>query len=310
MEGKLIKRKKVEVLGSLGLLITAILWGSSFPVSKIALSYYSPLFLAMTRYLFGGIILGIFLNKKILTITKQQLLGGFVCGVIFYFAYLMQIIGLQYTEPSKQSFLAALYVVMVPFLYWIIYKKRPDIYNIIAAFLTLVGIYLLTASGPGGFNKGDMITVLSSALYAVHITVIGYLVKKMNPIILTFLQTMIAGIIGLAVSLVMEPLPTDFPVAGILAVAYLTIFCTIIAYGMQITCQKFVSEMKTSIIISLESVFGTLLSVVFLNDTFTKIMLIGCVVIFIGILVSETKLDFLTMKNAMIGVFNRQRNIS
>ena len=292
MGRKLIKSSNVEVLGSLGLLITAIIWGSSFPVSKVALSYYSPLFLTMIRYLFGGIILGVILNKKILTITKKQLLGGLVCGAIFYFAYLIQVIGLQYTEPSKQSFLAALYVIMVPFLYWIIYKKRPDIYNIIAAFLTLVGIYLLTASGPGGFNKGDMITVLSSVFYAMHITVIGYLVKKMNPIILTFLQTITAGIIGLVVSLIMEPLPSDFPVEGILSVLYLTIFCTIVAYGLQIACQKYVSEMKTSIILSLESVFGSLLSVIFLNDTFTKLMFIGCVIIFIGILVSETKLNF------------------
>lgn len=292
MGRKLIKISNVEALGSLGLLITAIIWGSSFPVSKVALSYYSPLFLTMIRYLFGGIILGVILNKKILTITKKQLLGGLVCGAIFYFAYLIQVIGLQYTEPTKQSFLAALYVIMVPFLYWIIYKKRPDIYNIIAAFLTLVGIYLLTASGPGGFNKGDMITVLSSAFYAMHITVIGYLVKKMNPIILTFLQTITAGIIGLVVSLIMEPLPSNFPVEGILSVLYLTIFCTIVAYGLQIACQKYVSEMKTSIILSLESVFGSLLSVIFLNDTFTKLMFIGCVIIFIGILVSETKLNF------------------
>lgn len=293
MKNELLEGKKAETFGQAGLFIAAVLWGSSFPISKVALQYFSPIFITMVRYLLGGIILGIIINKKILTITKKQFLGGAVLGLIFYTAYLTQIIGLQYTEPSKQSFLAALYVIVVPFLYWIAYKKRPDIYNIVAALLTVVGIYLLTATGPGGFNKGDLITVFSSFLYALHIATIGYLVKKMDPIILTFLQSIVAGVIGLVVSLIMEPFPTEFPMAGVLGVLYLTVFCTIIAYGLQILGQKYVSEMKTSIILSLEAVFGTILSVIFLGDLFTVTMFIGTVVIFIGILVSETKLGFL-----------------
>jgi len=288
--------KRKEFIYEIGLLLTALIWGSSFPLGKIALTYYSPLFLTMSRYLLGGIIIGIYLNKKIFTITKKQLLGGIVCGVIFYFGYLIQIIGLQYTAPAKQSFLAALYVIIVPFLYWLAYKKKPDFYNFIAAILTLVGIYLLTAVGPGGFNKGDLITIFSSFLYAGHIAVIGYLVKKMDPIILTFLQTIVAGVIGLGFSLALEPLPTEFPLIGILSVLYLTIFCTIIAYGLQVYCQKYISEMKTSILLSLESVFGTILSVLFLHDPFTIVMFIGCIIIFLGILTSETKWGFLKKK--------------
>lgn len=293
MKNELLEGKKAETLGQIGLFTAAILWGSSFPISKVALQYFSPIFITMVRYLLGGIILGIIINKKVLTITKKQFLGGAVLGLIFYTAYLTQIIGLQYTDPSKQSFLAALYVIVVPFLYWIAYKKRPDIYNIVAALLTVVGIYLLTATGPGGFNKGDLITVFSSFLYALHIATIGYLVKKIDPIILTFLQSIVAGVIGLIVSLIMEPFPSEFPMAGVLGVLYLTVFCTIIAYGLQIVGQKYVSEMKTSILLSLEAVFGTLLSVIFLGDVFTVTMFIGTVVIFIGILVSETKLAFL-----------------
>lgn len=287
------KTNRKELIYEIGLLMTALIWGSSFPIGKVAITYYSPLFLAMSRYLLGGIIIGIYLNKRVFSITKKQLLGGALCGAIFYFAYLTQIIGLQYTAPAKQSFLAALYVIIVPFLYWIVYKKKPDIYNFIAAILTLVGIYLLTVNGPGGFNKGDSITIFSSFLYAMHIAVIGYLVKRMDPIILTFLQTIIAGIIGLGFSLVLEPLPTEFPLMGILSVLYLTIFCTIIAYGLQVVCQKYISEMKTSILLCLEAVFGTLLSVIFLNDPFTIVMLLGCIIIFIGILTAETKWQFL-----------------
>jgi drug/metabolite transporter (DMT)-like permease len=297
VENKLSKKpNRKELIYEIGLLMTALIWGSSFPIGKVALTYYSPLFLAMSRYLLGGIIIGIYLNKRILSITKQQLLGGALCGAIFYFAYLIQIVGLQYTAPAKQSFLAALYVIIVPFLYWIVYKKKPDIYNFVAAVLTLIGIYLLTVNGPGGFNKGDLITIFSSFLYAAHIAVIGYLVKRMDPIILTFLQTIIAGIIGLGFSLVLEPFPTEFPLMGILSVLYLTVFCTIIAYGIQVLCQKYISEMKTSILLCLESVFGTLLSVIFLNDPFTIVMFIGCIIIFIGILTSETKWAFLKKK--------------
>lgn len=290
------RHNKTERLAEIGLFATALIWGSSFPVGKVALNYFSPMFLTMVRYLLGGILIGIYLNKKILRITKKQWLGGAACGVVFYLAYLIQIVGLQYTDPSKQSFLAALYVIMVPFLYWIVYKRRPDAYNFAAALLTLIGIYMLTASGPGGFNSGDTITVFSSFLYAAHIAIIGYLVKQMEPIVLTFLQTFVAGIIGLVVILVSEPLPVVFPAVGVASLLYLTVFCTIIAYGIQVLSQKYISEMKVSIILCLESVFGTLLSVIFLHDPFTWVMFAGCVVIFIGILTSETKWEFLRKK--------------
>jgi len=288
-----LKENKKEGFYEFGLIVTALLWGSTFPIGKIGLNYYSPLFLTMSKYLLGGIILGIFLNKKIFTITKKQLFGGIICGSVFYFAYLIEVVGLQYTTPAKQSFLAALYVIMIPFLYWIFYKKKPDMYNFVAAILTIAGIWLLTFNGPSGFNKGDMITIFSSFLYAMHIVVIGYLIKQMDPMILTFLQTIVAGIIGLVVSLILEPLPTEFPMIGILTIIYMTVFGTIIAYGLQIICQKYISEMKTSVILSLESVFGTLLSVMFIHDPFTKIMFFGCIIIFLGILTSETKLKFL-----------------
>jgi drug/metabolite transporter (DMT)-like permease len=72
----------------------------------------------------------------------------------------------------------------------------------------------------------------------------------------------------------------------------MTIFGTIIAYGLQIICQKYITEIKTSVILSLESIFGTGLSVIFMNDPFTKIMFLGCIMIFLGILTSETKLKF------------------
>lgn len=295
MDNTFFKRNKKEIFYELGLVVTALLWGSTFPIGKIGLNYYSPLFLTMSKYLLGGIILGIILNKRIFTITKKQLFGGIICGSVFYFAYLIEVIGLQYTTPAKQSFLAALYVIMIPFLYWIIYKRKPDMYNFVAAILTIAGIWLLTVNGPSGFNKGDMITIFSSFLYAMHIVIIGYLIKQMNPIILTFLQTIVAGIIGLIVSLITEPLPTEFPIAGMLIIIYMTVFGTIIAYGLQIICQKYISEMKTSIILSLESVFGTLLSVILIDDPFTQIMFFGCLIIFLGILTSETKLKFLKL---------------
>ena len=300
MDNKLLNNsKKSEQLSELGLFITAVIFGGSFPISKVALTYYSPLFLTMTRYLLGGMIMGVFFHKRIsqnFAITKRQFWEVTACGAVFYFAYLIQVIGLQYTAPAKQSFLAALYVIMVPFLYWIVYKFKPDIYNFTAAILTLVGIYLLTVNGAGGFNIGDMMTIVGALFYAIHIVLIGYLVKQIDPIILTFLQTSIAGIIGLAVSLIFEPIPTEFPLVGVLSVLYMTIFCTIIAYGLQITCQKYISETKASLILCLESVFGTLLSVIFLDDPFTKTMFVGCIIIFIGILTAQTKWEFLKVR--------------
>ena len=86
-------------------------------------------------------------------------------------------------------------------------------------------------------------------------------------------------------------------ISSIIGVLYLGIFSTTIAFLLQTICQRDVSQTKSAIILSLESVFGTILSVIILHEVLTLKMIVGCLIIFCAIIISETKLSFLKKNN-------------
>ena len=138
-----LNRKK-SILADMSLLLVAIIWGSGFIVNKNALDYMDPIYILVLRFTLSSILMGIIFWKRLVKIKLQDLKAGVVIGIFLFLAFLAQTIGLQYTTVSKQAFITASNVVMVPFIYWFVSKKNPDIYEIIAAILCFIGIGILS----------------------------------------------------------------------------------------------------------------------------------------------------------------------
>ncbi|MER2088150.1 MAG: EamA family transporter, partial [Sporosarcina sp.] len=96
-----------KYIGEIGLIITAIIWGSGFVASAIALEYYTPYQILAGRFIIGVLILGIVFHKRLKTIKKSTLIKGSLLGIFLYIAFALQTVGLQYTTPSKNAFLTA-----------------------------------------------------------------------------------------------------------------------------------------------------------------------------------------------------------
>ena len=138
------------LLGDLGLLITAFVWGSGFVAVKNALDALSPMYIMTLRFGIAALLTGILFYRKVITIDKEDLKAGLIIGLFLFSAFTTQTIGLQYTLAGKQAFLTGTNVVMVPFLFWLTSKERPDKFSVFAAILMIVGIGLLTLD----LNKG------------------------------------------------------------------------------------------------------------------------------------------------------------
>ncbi|MCZ0716962.1 DMT family transporter [Aerococcus kribbianus] len=109
-----------ETLGKLGLLITAIIWGSGFTFSAIALDYFTTFRIIAMRFSIAFVILLVLNYKQLKQINKTYLFKGEFIGSILFLAYFLQTTGLEYTTSSKKSFLTAVNVVLVPFIVWIV----------------------------------------------------------------------------------------------------------------------------------------------------------------------------------------------
>lgn len=287
------KFKDKALLADLSLLFVAIVWGSGFVATKNALDSYSPYFIMASRFSIACLFIGVIFAKKIKKIDRNDLFAGSIIGLFLFLGFAAQTIGLQYTTAAKQAFLTGTNVIMVPFIYWIIKKQKPDIYNLAAAFLCFIGIGFLTLEGSLHINFGDGLTLMCALFFAFHIVSVGYFIEKHDPIILTFIQFLVASILSIISIFIFNELPLSFSRKGIFPILYLGLFSTLLAFLIQNIAQKFTTPTHTAIILCLESVFGSLLSCFLLGEAFTYKMFIGCGTIFLAIITAETKWEFL-----------------
>lgn len=285
--------RKKSIFADLSLLLVALSWGGGFIVVKNALADISPMWLMAIRFTFGFLAMAIVFHKNIIKINRKDLKAGLIIGVFLFLGYATQTVGLKYTTAGKQAFLTGTNVVIVPFLVWIITKKHPGWHSIIGAVLTLIGIGFLTLQGGFSINLGDALTLVCAVFFAAHITAVGYFAEDSDSIAISVVQAGVAAVIFIIGALLFEPMPKNINGNIKFAITYLVLFSTVGAILIQNIAQKYTPSTHAAIVLSMESVIGTILAVIILKDVFTPLMVVGCVFIFAAIIITETKLSFL-----------------
>lgn len=271
------------------LLLVAVLWGTTFVTSKLALNTLSPIAIIALRFILALALMVILFRKELKHITKSDLIGGGIVGLMLFTAFFTQLFALKFTDPGKQAFLAGTYVVFVPFILWALTKVRPSGRSFIGVLLTFIGIALLSLNGSQTLSFGDSITLLSSVFFAGHIIATSYFVKKSTPIRITVVQFATVALLASVITIFTDSIPKTMDLNVAVSILYLGIVCTGIAYFLQTYGQKYGKTTHTAIILSLESVFGSLLSMIVLHEVFTLKMVMGSALILIAILVTELK---------------------
>lgn len=283
-------------VAEIGLIITAIIWGSGFVASAIALEFYTPHQIMAIRFLSGSLVLALLFRKRLSHIPKSTLLMGILLGLLLYTAFLLQTVGLQFTTPSKNAFLTAVNVVLVPIIGLILFRKKLNKWEVSGAFLTIIGVALLSLHLPFVMNIGDMLSLGCAVFFALQIIYTAKFVQTSDAIVLTVIQMATAAFCGLATITIRGELSMSFQPEAILPVLYLGIFSTSLAYVLQTTAQKQMSETKTAIILSTESLWGMVFSILILQEVVTFKMAAGASLILLAILVTETKMKWLPVR--------------
>lgn len=282
-----------KYIGEILLVLTAIIWGSGFVASAVALEHYTPYQILAGRFLVGAVILSLIFFKKLNKLKKSTLIKGALLGIFLYIAFALQTVGLQFTTPSKNAFLTAVNVVIVPFIGFLLYKRKIDMYELSGALLAIVGIAILSLKLSSDVNVGDLLTLGCAVGFAFHIFYTAKFVKTEDPVVLTIVQMVTAALIGCIVVIFRGETNFSMESEGMMNLLYLGIFSTTIAFLMQTVAQKYITETKAAIILATESFWGMLFSVIILSEIMTSRMIIGALIILLAILISETKMEFM-----------------
>ena len=287
-----------QLVAKLALLLATLIWGSSFIIMKDALDDITTYYLLAIRFTGAFVLLGIVFWKKWKHINKEVIIAGFIMGTALIAAYAFQTFGLMDTTPGKNAFLTAGYCILVPFLFWGIAGSRPDKFNVIAAVLCIVGIGLVALDDNLSVGRGDLLTLVCCVFYALHIVVSAKFTRTMDVMLLTIGQFFFAAMWSWALAFLFEPplIVSEMSTEIWMVLGYLCVFATAGALGLQTFGLKYTSPSAGALILSLESVFGVIFSIMVGAEEVTARLLIGFAVIFFAIVVSETKLEFLQNK--------------
>lgn len=281
------------------LFIIALIWGSGFIVIQFALDAgLSPTAIILGRFVIATVLFFIIFFKHIIReFHISNIKGGLIIGTLLYFAFFIQTLGLELSTPSNNAFITSANVVMVPFLWWAVSKRRPSGIIFAASALCLFGIGVLSLDFSNGISLGlgDLLTIFSAVLFAGQITAVGVFAPKMDYRVLVFLQFAAAVVCALFIFLIMD---RDFAVfrypKGIAAILYLGILATSLCFFLQTKAQTHVDSSTAAIILSTMSLVGSIFSVIAGYDKLTPRLVIGGIIISVSVILPDI---FIKLKN-------------
>ena len=288
---------KQQTRGSVMLLLCAMVWGAAFVAQSEGMNYVGPFTMQAARYFLAGLVLLpviYFRDRKGVSVrptgplAKRQLLCGIICGLILCTASAIQQFGLLHTSVGKSGFITTMYIILVPFL-GLFVKLRVRLMNWLCAIIALAGLYLLCAGGEGlsGINLGDWLTLLCAFFFAIHILFIDRACGDLDGVRLSCTQFFAASAVSAVLMLAFEQPSWTAVCSAWLPIVYAGVFSGGIGYTLQILGQQLVAPTLASMLMSLESVFSVLFGWILLHQTLSARELLGCLVIFLSIIIAQ-----------------------
>lgn len=289
--------------GNVLLLLTAIMWGSGFISSKLGNDAMPPTTFNAVRQLMAAAVLApialysirrsAYLSKESnsyeqISYRRTKLLkAGLVCGLFLLIGSLCQQIGLLDVSAGKSGFITSIYIVFTP-LFTTIIGTKVSRRTVICIAMAMIGFALMSLkSGLGGATRGDWLTLISAAGFAAQIVAVNCFVDKDNPIIISQLQFLVSGAIGLVIALIVDGFVLPAVIAGIPVLLYQTFVPTAGGFTLQTIGQKYAEPSTAALIMSLEAVFAMIFGAIFLNEMMSVREIIGAAIIFAATIIGQ-----------------------
>lgn len=280
-----------KYLSEIGLILVAIVWGSGFVGTRLSINGGFTAYQVISfRFLIASVLMSVIFFKTIKqNINKENIKMGIILGTFLFIAFVFQTVGIVYTTASKNAFISAVNVVIVPFIGYFLYKRKVDKIGIITSITTLIGIGILSLEPDFSVNLGDVLTLICAFGFAFHIFFTSEFAKNHNPIVLTTIQFITVFVLSFTLQVIIGQAKITSTPQGFIGIFYLGIFSTTVCFLLQTIFQSRVESGKAAIILSTEAIFGMIFSVLILGEEITARTLIGSVIIFVSILASENR---------------------
>ncbi len=276
------------------LLVVSIIWGSAFVAQRVAGQMGSVYLFNGARYLLAAlVVLPLALRVKrndqpSWTMSRDQYKWMFVAGFLLFLGSALQQAGMVYTTAGNAGFITSLYVVLVPIALFFVWREKPHWMSIVAVGLAGVGAFLLSTGGRFEVRPGDVLELIGALFWTFHVIVLGKFASRFEAMSFSVGQLLVCAILNLGVGLIAEPMMT-FNWQLMFAIAYTAFFSLGLCYTLQVWAQRHTPPADAALILSLESVFAVISGWLILNERLVLVQILGCVLIFVAVVLSQFK---------------------
>jgi drug/metabolite transporter (DMT)-like permease len=278
------------------LLLTAVIWGFAFVAQRAGMEFLGPFTFNTARFTLGSLSLipllllnqkRKFKKEKFLSLKDRKLLiAGLAAGTALFLGAAFQQGGLVYTDAGKAGFITGFYVILVPILGLFISQKTSFL-TWLGATVAIVGLFLLSVNETLEVNIGDILVLIGAFFWAIQILVIGHYSTRIDPLQLAFSQFLVCALLSLIVALFTETIIIQNLLLAYVPILYAGFFSVGIAFTIQVVAQREAHPANAAIIMSLEAVFAVLGGWLILNESIPIRGLLGCLLMFVGMIVSQ-----------------------
>ena len=292
-------RKKM--LGNALLLLVAVIWGTAFVFQRVGMDRIEPITFNAARMTISAVAVGLvslFLRKprpaadpaQTRSQTRNTVLGGILCGVFLASASIFQQMGIVTTSAGKAGFITALYILMVPVLQLILFRKRGTWLVWLAVAIGVAGMYLLCMTERLQLSRGDALLCVCAVLFSGHILCCDHFAVRGNPVQIAAIQFLTTSVISWIAAFCLESPGWEAIRAAFIPILYCGAISGGVGYTLQIVAQRFTEPTVASLLMSLESVFAAIAGALILHERMRPRELLGCVILFAAIILVQIPL--------------------
>lgn len=295
-----MNRKKMT--GNLLLLFTAMIWGTSFVFQRVGMDSIGPMTFTASRMVLSAIAVGavaylpdIFKKNtsaradtaELRAYKRNTLVGGVICGLFLAGGSLLQQIGVVYTTAGKAGFITAMYMLLVPVVNFLLFKKKNSLRVWLAVLVGVAGMYLLCVKEGFTLTRGDILISLCAFMFCGHILCCDRYAPVADAVKISAIQFAVCALICLGFAFAMEQPAIEQLRSAIVPILYCGLISGGLGFTLQIVAQKFTDPTVASLLMSLESVFAAIAGALLLSERMSLRELLGCVIMFAAIVLVQ-----------------------
>ena len=290
--------QKKKNLARAALLLSALIWGTSYVAQVVAMKYLEPFTFIFSRYAIGAVsvallslILDLLQNRRGAGIRvadgwRDSLVPGSICGAVMFGGIALQQYGLKYTQAGKAGFITAMYIIIVPVLE-LMTGKRFGKKTWLATAVATVGLYMLSIKTGFTIEWGDFLVLSATIFWALYIICCDRFSKRRDPVKLSAVQFAATAALAAIGMCALETPRIAAVRAAMLPILHAGLLCTAVAYTLQMCGQKSVPPIETSFILSTECLFALAGGFLVLGETLNFKELCGCLLLFAGVIIAQ-----------------------